>query len=258
MRILSSIVAAMAIAVCGPALAQEAKGLPSMTLHDVAAKWMMQQDDIADVGRYREENRSLPPPHDGVARVILFGDSLTYHWPAELLPQSRARAFINRGIPGQNSSQLVLRFQSDVVELKPDAVVILVGTNDLRVYLGDPSSAKAEIIARLMRNLAALIDMARAHGITPILCTIPPFGNNPALQRDLQTLTAANHAIRAMATDRKLMLADYNIALPATDGYLPPDIAKDGLHFGSAGYELLELSLDQTLGRVNLTKRRTR
>jgi lysophospholipase L1-like esterase len=239
----------------GGALAQphpptEPRGLPDMRLHDFAAKWMVQQDDLAELAYYREANQQLAATAatDTRPRIVLLGDSITFHWPAEALPAAPAQHTLNRGIPGQNSTQLLLRFEDDVVALQPAAVVLLAGTNDLRVYLGEPAAAADSVLARLRRNITAMADIAQARGIQLVLCTLPPLGADSArLQRDPATLRRANTWLRQFAAARGYALADYHAVLADGAGQLPERLTADGLHPNAEGYRRMLPALEAAL-----------
>lgn len=246
-----------------PALAQqqqrapapEPRGLPDMRLHDFAAKWMVQQDDLAEISHYREANQRLAAAADKRPRIVLLGDSITFHWPADALPAAQRQLVLNRGIAGQNSTQMLLRFEDDVVALAPAAVVLLAGTNDLRVYVGDPAApATADaVLARLRRNVTAMADIAQARGIALVLCAIPPIGTDSArLARDPATLRRANAWLREFASARKLHFADYHAALADAGGTLPERLSADGLHPNAEGYRLMLARVEAALAELGL------
>ena len=234
----------------GPA-AREVRSVGETRLHDFAAKWMMQQDDLAEMGVYAAANRALPEPSR--PRVVLMGDSIFYHWTAEERPAPAWMEVVNRAIPGQNSSQMLLRFEDDVVALKPSAVVILAGTNDLRVYAGEPAAARASVLARLERNVSAMADIADARRIEVVICAIPPFGaDSQGLQRDPATLRAADDWLAAFATSRGYRFVDSYKALADGEGSLPASLSADGLHPNAEGYRRLWPELESALARLGL------
>lgn len=253
--LLSLLLAAPALAQQQRAPAAEPRGLPDMKLHDFAAKWMVQQDDLADVGHYREANQKLAALTDKRARIVLMGDSITFHWPEQALPAAQHQLVLNRGIPGQNSTQMLLRFEDDVVALAPTAVVLLAGTNDLRVYVGDPAAVSTadSVLARLRRNVTAMADIAQARGIALVLCALPPLGTDSArLARDPPTLRRANAWLREFATARGLRFADYHAALAEADGSLPARLSADGLHPNAEGYRLMLPRVETALAELSL------
>lgn len=231
----------------------EPRSLGAMTVRDFAAKWMVQQDDLAGVGRYAAADAALGPPAPGRARVVLMGDSLTFHWIAAELPAPPGLEIVNRGVPGQNSTQMLLRFETDVVALRPAAVVILAGTNDLRVYEGDAAAAGPAILDRLERNVTAMADIADARRIKVVVCAIPPIGSDhAALSRDPATLRAADAWLGAFAARRGYPFADYYAALADPAGDLPPSLSPDGLHPDAAGHRLMWPRLRAALESLRL------
>ncbi len=221
-------------------------GIGDFSLHDFAAKWMMQQDDIAETGVFAAANAALPPPAEA-ARVLMFGDSITAFWDVASL-SSPGLEFVNRGIPGQNSSQMLLRFIDDVVSLQPATVAILCGTNDLRAYVGDPAAVAASALARIRRNLTAMCDIAKANGIAVILSTLPPVTvDRDRVNRDIQAIRTVNAWIETFAAARFYPVADYYRALADAGGYLAPEDGEDGLHPSAAGYARMGPALDRAL-----------
>ena len=233
----------------------EQSSVGTMTVHDFAAKWMMQHDDIADVAVYAEANARLLAAGGARPRIVLMGDSLTYHWAEDALPALPDVQFVNRGIAGQNSSQMLLRFEDDVIGLAPAAVVILAGTNDLRVYAGDPGAAGPAILARIRRNVTAMTDIAAAHRVKVIVGALPPI--LPRLEghrRDPQVLAAANAWLREFARQRGYAHADFNSVLADERGYLREPLTTDGLHLDPSAYRLLRPVLAAALREAGLAR----
>jgi lysophospholipase L1-like esterase len=208
-------------------------GIGDYTLHDFAAKWMMQKDDIAEIARHAAANAELRAQAPTAPRIVMFGDSITEFWRC---PHLDGVELVNRGIAGQNSSQMLLRFEDDVVSLSPKAVVILCGTNDLRAYVGDPSSIGASALARISRNVTAMADIAKANDIRVVLCALPPVGRDlRRVSRDPAAVQTVNQWLGAFAARRGYSFADYFSAL-AEEGYLPVELGEDGVHPNIAGY----------------------
>ncbi len=216
------------------------KPIGEYSLHDFAAKWMMQQDDIADINRYAAANQALIARGDNDRLIVLFGDSITFHWPQDQLPALDAHQFVNRGIPGQNSSQMLLRFESDVVALSPSVVVLLAGTNDLRAYAGRPEAIREQVLDRATRNITAMADIAKARNIDVILCALPPVGPTQAgVFRDPETIVALNHWLKDFANTRGLGFVDYHHAVLGKKGYLNTAYTSDDLHVNAQGYRAM-------------------
>lgn len=257
----AAVAAAAIVAATVPAAAQTTlrppaggKGIGDYTLHDFAAKWMMQQDDLPEIERYREANAALIASADRRSRVVLMGDSITDHWDALEAEPLKDLLIVNRGIGGQNTSQMLLRFEDDVVALKPAVVVILGGTNDLRAYVGDPASVGASALARISRNVTAMSDIARGRGFKVVLATLPPVGaDREKVSRDAQAIKAVNAWIKAFAAERGYPVADYHAALAGPDGVLPPALSPDGIHPNGEGYAVMRPALAKALAATGYT-----
>lgn len=189
--------------------------------------------DWANLCRYRAENEAMakqPPP-----RVLFIGDSITEAW-IEADPAFFGATMIDRGISGQTSQQVLARFYQDVIALHPKAVHILAGTNDVAGNLG-PSRAQDVI-----NNIAAMIDIAKAHHIAVVLGSIPPaadfvwrLGLRPA-----EKIIAINRELRKLARLRKVVFADYHRAMADTGGGMRNGLSSDGVHPNLAGYAIME------------------
>lgn len=245
-----------------PAMAQqvrEAKPIGDMKLRDFAAKWMMQQDDLAEIGRYAQANRDLATGTDTRPRLVLMGDSITFHWGADELPSIPGLSLVNRGIPGQNTSQMLLRFQDDVIALKPVAVMIFGGINDARIHVGDPAApmAATAVLDRVRRNVTSMADIAQGRGMKIVLCTLPPFAQgHPELGRDVATIARVNDWIRGFAAERGYPVADFHAALAGADGFLPAELTVDGLHPTSNAYRRMAAPLEAAVRRLKLAQYR--
>ncbi|MDP3749381.1 MAG: GDSL-type esterase/lipase family protein [Phenylobacterium sp.] len=232
---------------------QNGVGVGDYSLHDFVAKWMMQQDDIPEVRRHRAANQTLIAGEDSRPRIVFLGDSITDHW--EALDDRPAEAFrmVNRGIGGQNTSQMLLRFEDDVVALQPAAVVILGGTNDLRAYVGDPASVGPGALERISRNLTAMSDIAAGRGFKVILATLPPVGpDRERTARDAAAVAAVNDWIRGFAAARGYPVADYHAALTDGDGHMPARYSADGIHPNPEGYATMWPALKTALAIAGL------
>lgn len=257
----AAMAAAAIVAAAVPASAQsvlrppaKGRGIGDYTLHDFAAKWMMQQDDLAEIERYRDANAVLVASKDPRSRVVLMGDSITDHWDTLEAETHTALLIVNRGIGGQNTSQMLLRFENDVVALKPAVVVILGGTNDLRAYVGDPAAVGASALARISRNITAMSDIAEGRGFKVVLATLPPVGaDREKVSRDAEAILAANAWIKAFAAERGYPVADYHAALVDAGGVLPPTLSADGIHPNAEGYAVMRPALAKALAAAGHT-----
>ncbi|WP_254070568.1 GDSL-type esterase/lipase family protein [Acidisphaera sp. L21] len=196
----------------------------------------MQQDT-----RYRQANQDLLASQLSQRRVVLIGDSILYNWPAADLPCPPGLAVINRGIPRQDSNLILRRFQDDVIALHPVGVVILAGTNDLRVHAGPPAAAGPALLAQIQRNVTAMADLVQSHGIKAVLCGLLPIGTDLArIGRDPATIVRVNDWLRSVAGQRGFAFADFHTALADATGHFRQDLSKpDGIHPSPQGYRAM-------------------
>jgi lysophospholipase L1-like esterase len=187
--------------------------------------------DWAGLCRFQATNAALGP---GKARVVFIGDSITENW---LLadPGYFAGPLVNRGIGAQTSAQMLVRFRADVVRLRPAAVHILAGTNDVA---GNNGPLRPE---DFRNNIESMVELALANDIRVILGSIPPsaaFNWRPALQ-PAPRIAALNEWLRAYAERKNLVFIDYHSALKGQDAALDPALGNDGVHPNRAGYSIM-------------------
>jgi len=194
-------------------------------------------NDFGELARYRTQNESLKPPAPGEARVVFFGDSITDNWRLdEYFP---GKPYINRGIGGQTTSQMLIRFQQDVVALHPAAVVILAGTNDIAGNTGPIS------IEDIEANYTSLAELATASGIRLIFSSVTPVHNyTPQAQeffaaRPPQKILALNQWLKLYCGAHGCTYLDYFDSMVDDHGLLQKDLANDGLHPNRAGYKIM-------------------
>lgn len=200
--------------------------------------------DWPQLQHYRAENAALGAPVRGQPRVVLFGDSITEGWGRtgsdSFFP---GKGYINRGISGQTTAQMLLRFNQDVIALQPAVVVILAGTNDIAGNTGPASQTMIEA------NLHAMVDLARAHGIAVVLASVLPVSDYP-WQPGVQPapkVRALNTALQRYARAQQLVYLDYHSALANRDGGLDKALADDGVHPTAAGYARMAPLAEQAI-----------
>lgn len=215
------------------------------TLRDFAAKWLMQQCDLAETSVYREANRTLLSSADRRQRLLFIGDSITEFWTDLAELQTESVAILNRGIRGQNSSQLLLRFEDDAVALHPACIVLLCGTNDLRSYVGNAGSVAESAKQRIVRNVTAMADIAQARRIALCLAALPPVNPSHPVHRDPSAIVAINAWLADFAAARQLDFIDYHRVLVNVAGHLDADCSEDGLHPNAAGYVRMRSELQR-------------
>lgn len=190
--------------------------------------------DFANLAQYRAANAQLGPPHEGAARVVFLGDSITEGWKLE---QSFPRKpYVNRGISGQTTSQILLRFRQDVIDLHPRVVVILAGTNDLAENTGPTTDAQIE------GNLESMAQLARANHIAVVLCSILPtvhYKWHPQLPNPAPRIAAINRSLAAYAARAHDVYVDYYAALKDPQGALKQGLSSDGVHPLPAGFAIM-------------------
>jgi lysophospholipase L1-like esterase len=225
------------------------------TLRDFAAKWLMQQCDLAEVSVYRDANRALLAGEDRRRRVVFIGDSITEFWTDLAELQTESVAIVNRGIRGQNSSQLLLRYEDDAIALQPACIVLLCGTNDLRSYVGDARSIAESASQRIVRNVTAMADIAQARRITLCLAALPPVNPAHPVHRDPSAIVAINAWLADFAAARQLEFIDYHRVLVDAAGHLDAAFSEDGLHPNAAGYARMRQELQRCAAVSLLLKR---
>ncbi len=202
-----------------------------------ASRIAVYTDDYGQLARYRDANATLKPPTAGESRAVFFGDSITDIWNiAESFP---GKPYINRGIGGQTTSQMLVRFRQDVINLEPKAVVILAGTNDIAGNTGPMSNEDIEA------NYSNLAELARAHNIRVIFSSILPVHNYTPkaeeffAQRPRERILSLNRWIKDYCAANDLIYLDYFSAMVDDKGLLKRDLADDGLHPNRSGYAIM-------------------
>ena len=194
-------------------------------------------DDFGQLGRYRDANASLKPPASGENRVVFFGDSITDMWSLE--DYFPGKPYLNRGIGGQTTPQMLVRFRQDVNDLHPRAVVILAGTNDIA---GNTGPMRLEDIEA---NYASLAELARANHIAVVFSSVLPVHNYTPKSQDFFAqrppvkVLALNRWLGDYCAANGLVYLDYFTALVDDKGLLKRDLAEDGLHPNVAGYKIM-------------------
>ena len=254
MRFPISLFLTISLSVFGQAAQQEPNHLAESILsleHYRETMIPVYMNDFGQLGRYRDANKALGAPEAGEQRVIFFGDSITDGW--HLDQYFPGKGYINRGISGQTTSQMLVRFRQDVIALRPAAVVILAGTNDIAGNTG------AITIEDIEANYASLAELAHANGIPLIFSSVMPVHNytpqsqNFFAQRDPAKILALNAWLKNYCSTNGLIYLDYFSVMVDEHGLLRKDLATDGLHPNDAGYKIMaplaEAAVEQSLKR---------
>jgi|SRR5579862_6150304 len=194
-----------------------------------------QLQDWNQLGRYHDDNEALKKQPVDPRRVVFFGDSITDNW--KLGDSFPGKPYVNRGIGGQTTPQMLVRMFPDVIDLKPAAVILLAGTNDIARNTGP------ETLAMVEENIQAITELAQVHGIKVILCSVTPisdYARRPMSGgRPPADILKLNVWMKDYAAKAKAVYADYYSALVDDKGMLKDGFSADGLHPNAKGYELI-------------------
>jgi lysophospholipase L1-like esterase len=205
--------------------------------------------DRDNVRRYADANAKLNPPAPNVTRVVFMGDSITDFW--RLNEYFTGREYINRGISGQITGEILGRMKADVIDLHPKAMLILAGTNDI---------SRGVAIKTIEDNLDMIGDLCHSNGVKPVFASITPVSDyhkaeNPRYEmtktRPIPTIVEVNNWLREYCQRHNYVYVDYYNALRDSNGFLGADLADDGLHPNAKGYRIMAplavKGLDQAL-----------
>lgn len=199
--------------------------------------------DFSYLARYKEENERLLKEEIPAKRMVFLGDSITEFWKREHPAFFENMAFVNRGISGQTTPQLLGRFQQDVLELYPKRLHLLAGTNDIAGNTGEMTQAET------VENIRSMIQQAQAHNMEVLLGAVLPadvFHWRPTV-RPLERILLLNKSLQALAQTMGIPLVDYHSAMCDEKGAMRIDLADDGVHPNANGYRIMEEVLSQFL-----------
>ena len=191
--------------------------------------------DWPNLSRYKEANAKVPAPERSEARVVFMGDSITDGW--KLDEYFVGKPYINRGISGQTTPQMLIRFRADVIELKPRAVLILAGTNDIA---GNTGPMTLEMIED---NYASMAELAKANGIKVIFASVLPihdYGKTKvSTRRPPEQILKLNEWLKNYCKAKGHIYLDYFSKMVDEKGMLKAELANDGLHPNAEGYKIM-------------------
>ncbi len=200
-------------------------------------------EDFHYLKRYSKENALLPKPSEGESRIVFLGDSITEFWIDELPSFFEGRSFINRGISGQTTPQMLGRFEQDVLSLNPNSLHLLAGTNDIAGNTGDMS------LAETVENIRLMIQLSKANNIQVYLGAVLPadfFNWRPSVH-PLNQIIELNKQLQLLSEMEGITFIDYHTAMRNEIGALNPDFADDGVHPNLLGYKRMEIVFEQLL-----------
>jgi lysophospholipase L1-like esterase len=210
-------------------------------------------NDFGELSRYRAVNATLRASSDSNNRVVFFGDSITDLWKLErYFPD---KPYLNRGINGQTTPQMLVRFRQDVIDLHPNVVVILAGTNDIAGNTGPMLTEDIEA------NYSSMAELAQAHNIRVIFASILPVHNYTPQSRELfaerppEKILLLNGWLKDYCARSGHFYLDYFSAMVDKKGMLRKELADDGLHPNADGYTIMapmaQAAIDKALGWVS-------
>lgn len=204
----------------------------------------IQAQDWANLNKYQNENITLKPLESGQKRILFMGDSITEGWP--LLDFFAGKPYVNRGISGQTTPQMLIRFRPDVIALKPAVVVLLAGINDIA---GNTGPSTLEMITD---NIFSMAELAKANKIKVILCSVLPAfdfpwrpGSFPA-----EKVATLNKMIKKYADANGILYLDYYSAMVNDQKGLKADYSGDGVHPNKTGYEVMAPLVEKAIAKV--------
>lgn len=197
---------------------------------------LLNAQDWANLNRFKKQNNALGVPLKGERRVVFMGNSITEGWKVSDPELFENKNFINRGISGQTTPQMLVRFRSDVINLKPKVVVILAGTNDIAGNTGPMT------LEEIRDNIASMAELARTNGITVIISSVLPaydYPWRPGLEPNIK-IPALNEMLKDYSDKNGMIYLDYFSTMTDERNGLPKDLAEDGVHPTKKGYGIMK------------------
>ena len=203
-----------------------------------------ENSDWANLGYYKKRNRELGLPDENEKRIVFMGDSITEEW-GNLYPEFfSGKNYINRGIGGQTTPQMLIRFKPDAIDLKPDAIVILAGTNDIAGNTG-PSTVRM-----ITDNIFSMAELAKAYDIIVVLASILPVYQYSWADDVLDPpsmIDSLNRKIKEYVENQGLVYLDYYSSMVDDRKGLKLDYTGDGVHPNEAGYKVMSAIADDII-----------
>jgi lysophospholipase L1-like esterase len=199
--------------------------------------------DWPNLNRYQNENAILKPVEAGQKRIVFMGDSITEFWSTVDPEYFSGKPYVNRGISGQTTPQMLLRFRADVITLKPTAVVILAGINDIAGNTGPMT------IEMIRDNIFSMIELAKVNHIKVILCSVLPAYDFPwkPNQEPIAKIKALNEILQNYAVANNIVYVDYYSAMVDEQKGLKADYSNDGVHPNKTGYQVMAPFADKAI-----------
>ncbi len=208
----------------------------------------MLMNDYGQLARYHDDDVKLGAPAAGEKRVVFFGDSITDIW--KLDESFPGKHYINRGIGGQTTPQMLVRFRADVIDLHPAVLVVLAGTNDIAGNTGE------ETLEQIEGDYATMAELAKVNGIRLVFSSLTPINdyNQRAmwffLQRSPEKILTLNAWLKKYCADNGLVYLDYFTAMVDGRGMLKAELTQDGLHPNAAGFGVMAPLAEKAIGQA--------
>ena len=202
--------------------------------------------DWANLGKYQDENSALERYESQDNRVVFMGNSITEGWSQANPKFFEGKPYVNRGIGGQTTPQMLLRFRQDVIDLKPKMVIILAGTNDIAENTGPIT------LEQIRDNMLSMVELAKANNIIPIVCSVLPAYDYPWRPGKAPNIKIPklNEMLRQMSTQLKVPYLDYFSAMVDDRNGLPEAYTTDEVHLTKEGYAVMEKLVEKAIGKV--------
>jgi lysophospholipase L1-like esterase len=209
-----------------------------------------QAQDWPNLNKYQDENAKLQPNAAGQKRIVFMGDSITEFWATVNSEYFIGKPYVNRGISGQTTPQMLVRFRADVIALEPAAVVILAGINDIA---GNTGPATLDMIKN---NIFSMAELAKANQIKVILCSVLPAFDFPwkPNQNPAEKIIALNMVLKNYANDNGIVYLDYYSAMADEKKGLLASYSDDGVHPNRAGYQVMAPLAEEAITKALLKK----
>ena len=213
-----------------------------------ASRIAIYTDDFGELKRYRDADAALKPPAAAENRVVFLGDSITDYWKLE--DYFPGKPYFNRGIDGQTTAQMLVRFRQDVINLQPKVLVVLAGTNDIAGVTGPTRTEDIEA------NYASMVELARLHHIRIVFASVLPVNNytddakESFALRPRERILALNTWLKDYCAKNGFVYLDYFSAVVDDKGMLKRNLSDEGLHPNAAGYKIMAPLAEKAIARA--------
>ncbi|MBR9854709.1 MAG: acylhydrolase [Algicola sp.] len=206
--------------------------------------------DWPNLEKYKKANTEVSTSNNGGDRVVFMGNSITEMWKDANPDFFNQNPYINRGIGGQTTPQMLLRFRQDVIDLNPEVVVILAGTNDIAGNTGPMT------LQQINDNILSMVELAQANQIKPIVCSVLPafdYPWSPGLSPNIK-IPKLNSMLKTMAQEKNVIYLDYFSKMADDRNGLPSELTTDEVHVTKAGYKVMEEMVKEAINEVLQSK----